>query len=245
MPRIIPVLDVMGGQVVRAVGGRRDEYRPVVSKLTEATDPVTVAEALLTFTGADELYVADLDLIRWGIADPPAEELLTGLSCRVFHDAGGHGPETPLPTWREIYSLEAGLRPESNARHARTPGAVFSVDLMNGRLTDGWQDWKLRSDRAALGLVRAAFDLGYRAFVVLDMGRIGMGEGAGTESLLRAVREEYPAIELIAGGGIRNWDDIDRLGDAGADAVLVASALHDGTLTFPRPGFPERCPGLR
>ena len=31
--RIIPVLDLMNGVAVRAVGGRRSEYRPLVSRL--------------------------------------------------------------------------------------------------------------------------------------------------------------------------------------------------------------------
>ena len=59
--RIIPVIDVMGGQVVRAVGGRRSEYRPIVSKLTDSTEPVEVAKALLGATGVGEIYLADLD----------------------------------------------------------------------------------------------------------------------------------------------------------------------------------------
>jgi phosphoribosylformimino-5-aminoimidazole carboxamide ribotide isomerase len=37
-------------------------------------------------------------------------------------------------------------------------------------------------------------------------------------------------LGIITGGGVRTWDDVERLGDAGADAILVASALHDGTI---------------
>src|SRR5688572_10458089 len=53
----------MGGVVVRAVGGRREEYRPLQSKLTGSTDPVEVARVLIETTGAERLYVADLDAI--------------------------------------------------------------------------------------------------------------------------------------------------------------------------------------
>src|SRR5437660_464634 len=31
--RVLPVLDLLGGQVVRGVGGQRHQYRPVVSRL--------------------------------------------------------------------------------------------------------------------------------------------------------------------------------------------------------------------
>ena len=93
----------------------------------------------------------------------------------------------------------------------------------------------MQSPTGAMGVVRRAYDLGYRAFVVLDLARVGLGGGAGTENLLRAIRDEIPDVEFIAGGGMRTWADIERLGECGADAVLVASALHDGTLTSSRP----------
>ncbi len=112
---------------------------------------------------------------------------------------------------------------------------MLSIDLENGQLLDGWKEWGLASATDAFGLVRKAFDLGYRSFIVLDLARVGTGTGSGTESLLTAIRDEFPNVELIAGGGVKTWADIDRLGEAGADAVLVASALHDGTITFPRP----------
>src|SRR5438132_1291434 len=60
VPRIIPVIDVMGGVVVRAVAGRRDQYRPLVSRLTNSTDPRDVAQALRDHTGTRHLYLADL-----------------------------------------------------------------------------------------------------------------------------------------------------------------------------------------
>jgi phosphoribosylformimino-5-aminoimidazole carboxamide ribotide isomerase len=57
-----------------------------------------------------------------------------------------------------------------------------------------------------------------------------MGGGAGTEALVSRAKERFAGVEVVAGGGVRDWDDVRRLEDAGADAVLVASALHDGTL---------------
>src|SRR5262249_30297605 len=86
--RIIPVLDVMDGQAVRAVGGRRELYRPLESRITTSTDPATVADALLAVAGTTELYVADIDAIRQhrprlGWVKPLAER-----GCRVLVDAG-------------------------------------------------------------------------------------------------------------------------------------------------------------
>ena len=44
--RIIPVLDLKGGVVVRAESGRRDRYRPIATPLAATAEPVAVAEGL-------------------------------------------------------------------------------------------------------------------------------------------------------------------------------------------------------
>lgn len=234
-PRVIPVLDVIDGQVVRAVGGDRQHYWPVTSTLTNSTEPAEVANALLAATGANELYVADLDAIRWGVSDFAFDAFLDRVAATVFIERGGLSPR-PVPTRvRVICSLETQLSLDQHRQHAKSPGAVFSIDLKNGKLIDGWKEWGLPSAAGAIGLVRMAFDLGYRSLILLDLARVGTGTGPGTESLLRVIRGEFPTVEIIAGGGVKTWADVDRLGEAGTDAVLVASALHDGTITFPRP----------
>ena len=64
--QILPVLDIMRGQVVRGVGGRRHEYRPIVSRLTASASPLDVAGAIRAHFGRDEFYLADLDPIAGG-----------------------------------------------------------------------------------------------------------------------------------------------------------------------------------
>jgi phosphoribosylformimino-5-aminoimidazole carboxamide ribotide isomerase len=234
-PRIIPVLDVMGGAVVHAVGGDRTNYWPVKSRLTDSTRPLDVARALLAASGARELYVADLDAIRWG-TEQGVVAMVSGIDCELLVDQGGIGALPPAANVREIHALECHLGMESYRRHARTPGAIFSIELRDGLLVDGWQDWGLTSHSSVTGLVRKAHDIGYRAFIILDLARVGTGRGAGTDELLRSIRDEFPEVELIAGGGVKTRADIERLGEAGADGVLVATAIHDGTLSSSRPG---------
>ncbi len=232
-PRLIPVIDVMGGEMVHAVGGERANYRLLKSRLTGSTRPVDVARALLAASGSNELYVADLDAIRGGTGGQDLREMLLGVECRLLIDQGGIESRPLAPNVREIYALECRLGAERYRRHAQTGGAIFSIELRGGRMVDGWQDWGVESPAGVLGVVRNAHAIGYRAFIVLDLARVGTGGGPGTEPLLAAIRNEFPDVELIAGGGVKSRADIDRLGKAGADAVLAASALHDGTFTKP------------
>ena len=63
---LIPVVDLLQGQVVRAVRGDRKSYRPIVSALCASSDPVTVARILCDHCAARQLYVADLDALQGG-----------------------------------------------------------------------------------------------------------------------------------------------------------------------------------
>lgn len=216
--RVIPVLDLVGGVVVRAVAGRRSEYRPIRSPLVESADPSHVAARLLAVSGARELYVADLDAITTG--QPVASEVrafVAGLGVGVLLDGGFRTPPTELGTAvRPVIASETFGKPAA----ARTEW-VYSIDLKGGIALGSASD-------TPLSLAEAAVAAGYRTLIVLDLARVGTGTGPGTLDLLRDVRKQFPAIELIAGGGVRDRDDLARLTDAGADAALVASALHDG-----------------
>jgi phosphoribosylformimino-5-aminoimidazole carboxamide ribotide isomerase len=245
-PRLIPVLDVMGGRVVRAVGGRREEYRPVVSNLTPSCAPGDVLAALGKQANAHEFYVADLDAIAGNgelssavhdlIDDPGSRELF-------WVDIGLRSVEgfTRLPDRAGLWPVVAfetagpGTTADIVSSLGKDDEFAFSLDMRHGELVGDWQAWGLVNDRDALGLARRVVELGVRTLIVLDLARVGTGSGTGTEPLVRAIRGEFPDVELIAGGGVKTWADVDRLGEAGADAVLVASALHDGTLRVPRP----------
>jgi len=91
--RIVPVIDVMDGQVVRAVGGRRELYQPLTSKITSSTDPAVAANAMLRTVGVNELYVADIYGLmghrpRLGWIGPLCES-----GVRVMVDSGVRHPE--------------------------------------------------------------------------------------------------------------------------------------------------------
>ena len=226
--RIIPVIDVMGGVVVRAIGGRRSEYRPIRSRLTNSTEPLEVAGALLKLTGSKELYIADLDAI---CGDGSQAVDPSRFPAAVLFDAGV----------RDVARLETlnrwpNVRPVVGTETWTVPPdewpipflAVLSLDYFDGKLRTGWLTLSA-SERGQGGEVSAIVPR-VASLIVLDIARVGTGQGSGTENTIREIRFLAPRIELIAGGGVKNRDDLHRLEDAGADAVLVASALHDGSL---------------
>ncbi|MBN9518025.1 nickel transporter [bacterium] len=240
-PQIIPVLDVMGGQVVRAVGGRRSEYRPVRSVLTDSTEPGEVAKALVGATCAAWVYVADLDAIIDGAPDLASVQAIHAADAMIRCDGGFRTPDAARK-YVDAGATELVLGTETTSpgliRHILrdVPDVDFalSIDLFNGRIIGDWLSWGVTGPDAVVDIVRVAVGMGIESVILLDLAHVGTGAGTGTEHLISACRRALPNVGITAGGGVRTWADVDRLGEAGADAVLVASALHDGTLRVER-----------
>src|SRR5262245_14607506 len=86
--RVIPVIDLRDGVVVRGIGGRREEYRPIVSRLSDSARPLDVALAFREQLGFTELYLADLDAIAGGDPAWNVYDELHQIGLRLWVDAG-------------------------------------------------------------------------------------------------------------------------------------------------------------
>lgn len=253
--RIIPVLDLMGGQVVQGIQGDRARYQPIKSVLTPSCAPPDVARALWAETGCDALYIADLDAIE-GRGDHRAEiqELARAIPARPWVDAGLETAEA-IPAWfaagvhRVVVGSEAIRSVASlDAIRAAIPagGLVFSLDMKEGRVLSRCPELRAMPPLALLARLR---DGGWTHVILLALDRVGTGSGPD-RSLLEAARAAFPELNLVAGGGVRDLGDLHQLSHLGAHGVLVASALHNGRLTgqdlhalTTEPGDRESSPG--
>jgi phosphoribosylformimino-5-aminoimidazole carboxamide ribotide isomerase len=75
-----------------------------------------------------------------------------------------------------------------------------------------------------------AWNAGIRAFIVLDLARVGSGEGPRLD-MARILRRALPDAELVIGGGVRHHADLVALEAEGFQAALVGTALHQGRIT--------------
>jgi phosphoribosylformimino-5-aminoimidazole carboxamide ribotide isomerase len=230
--QILPVLDVLHGQVVRGVGGRREEYRPIVSSLVAGSEPLTVAAALRELCGTAGLYLADLDAI---LHRRPQIDLYRKLAAAgpLLVDAGVRSVAEAQAVAETGTAVIAGLETVPEAATLREMVAavgsdrvVFSLDLQAGR-TLGGAGWPMEP----LEIVEQVADCGVSRLIVLDLADVGSDTGGSTLDLCRQIQRRWPDVRLIVGGGVRGRDDLDRWSQLGVEAVLVASALHDGRLT--------------
>lgn len=233
---VLPVLDLLNGLVVRGVGGRRDEYRPVESVLTSSAQPLDVARAFRDRLSLTTLYVADLDGILRQRPNADVYQQLIDDGFELWIDAGVRS----VSDANRLLSAGAakvvvGLETVPDARLLATlvaefgaPRIVFSLDLQAGRPMLGHSDWP---ETSPLGIAQNVLNLGLTQLIVLDLASVGEQRGPSTIALCESVRRFAPDVRLITGGGVRNADDLRPLQAAGIDSVLLATALHNGAIS--------------
>lgn len=235
--RVVPVLDLRGGLAVHARGGAREGYRPVRSRLDPGSDPLDLAHAYRDRLGLDALYVADLDAIAGAPPDTPLYRRLANLGLELWVDAGALdarrlGELRASGVARVIAATETLAGPAGLADLAATADPdtlIFGLDLRAGRpIVAPWAGWPSNDP---LVLVGSAWEAGLRRFVVLDLARVGAGGGVSGLDLAAALVRAFPGAEVAVGGGVAGPGDLRDAEAAGATAVLVGSALHDGRLT--------------
>lgn len=239
--QIIPVIDLLGGQVVRGIGGRRSEYRPIESQLARGSDPGAIAAAFVEHFGATVCYVADLDAIERGQYQVAAWKAIADAGWKLWLDAGignterrawvsdqccDNRLEADLVIGSETLCSEEELLRLADSVQARR--MIFSLDLKGGRVLSRIARW---TSLAPHEVVTRAVAAGITRIIVLDLADVGAGGGTRTLELCRRLHAENPDVELIAGGGVRSLDDLEQIARAGCNAALVASALHDGKIT--------------
>ena len=230
--RIIPVIDLLGGVVVRGIGGRRSEYRPIVSQLVASAQPADVARAFWE-RGFDTVYLADLDAIMGGSPSWNDYQSIDGAGLKMWIDAGIRSVEQAREVANIAQSVVVGSETLVQSRELAEmldelgDRVTFSLDLKYGKVLTGVAAWQTLQP---VEVARQVIELGVRRLIVLDLAKVGEGAGVGTEAICREVRALDGKLELIAGGGVRDGSDLEALAQAGCDGALVASALHDGRL---------------
>lgn len=234
--RIIPVIDLMKGEVVQAIRGDRANYRPVQSVLARDAQPLSVARAIQDATGCDEFYIADLDAImggqpQWNVV----REMADGVRAKLSVDAA------IADTARAMMAIEAGAEraivcsetlqdlDESRAIRGALPAErlLFSIDVAKGRVRSRCPALHDADPLAALDLMARQ---GWSQFIILTLDLVGTGGGPDW-TLVKEASSRFPELSLIAGGGVRGPRDLQRLASMNVSGVLIATSLHRGWIT--------------
>ena len=233
--KVIPVLDIMGGKVVHAKGGRRDKYRPLKSVLCLTPDPVSLSLKLREL-GFKEAYVADLDAIAG--ADPSFSfysHIRSRSSLDLMVDAGisslddvsaliEGGVSKAVIGTETLRSLEFVRRAVEQFGSERI---VVSLDVKKGNVVGGSE---LISSMEPVSAAKNIELMGVTDIIVLDLDRVGSGGGVNLQILRQILNAVSAGIKVYVGGGVKDFSGLLELNQIGVFGALVATALHKGVV---------------
>lgn len=232
--KVIPVIDVLNGKVVHAVRGKRSDYRPLQSVLCKSVDPLEVAKTFKTL-GFTELYVADLDaIIECSTNFHALKRIADETRLKMMVDAGVTAMERARSLLESgVSKLVIGTETLQNksfvAEAVRFFGSnrvIVSLDLKGDKVLarpgfEGSED--------PIHLLTEFREMGVSQVIVLDLTRVGSGEGVNVDFLKKVLGNLR--MDVYVGGGVRNMTDLIELKSLGISGVLVATALHSGKIS--------------
>jgi phosphoribosylformimino-5-aminoimidazole carboxamide ribotide isomerase len=223
MIKKIPVIDLKQHQAVSGKSGMRDTYQPLNTVFAPSANPVEIAQGL-KLNGADEMYIADLDLIE-SKGHNIDDIRMVNTIIPVMFDGGVKNLESfeffldyaykiiiPTETLESIEEMEKIFEKYPKDR------IVVSVDTKNNELLAKHLDLTLSELKDIL------LRLDPNEIILLDITGVGTEKGYNKKLL-----EEFSELKdkLIIAGGL-NKDSLVELESLGIKKVLIGTSLHSG-----------------
>jgi phosphoribosylformimino-5-aminoimidazole carboxamide ribotide isomerase len=234
--RLIPAIDLRGGQCVRLLQGRFD------AETVYATNPTEILK-MYRGLGARYLHIVDLDGARDGSrGNRDAVATLAATRPEVALQVGG-GVRTravasellALGVQRVVVGSVAVTHPAEVADWIHEFGAdrlVLALDIRldeqgTPRLTT--HGWERQTELNLWDTVASYVRSGARHVLCTDVGRDGALSGPNVALYAEVVRR-FPGVEWQASGGVSVGDDLRALADTGVAAVISGRALLEGRI---------------
>lgn len=219
--KIVFVIDLMNGEVVRGYKGERESYKPIhhFSKIVDTSNPHEIVKKLKP----KYLYVADLDRIM-GKGDN--FDIITSLKDNVeeiMADCGFKNPDEVIYSFSPILGTETFDIARLDEIDAKK--VYVSLDLKGTEFLDASSSFKNWIE--ALEFLNS-FEL--RGIIVLTLHKVGTSSSLDFEALNKAI--ELSENSVYGGGGIKNTDDLIRAKEVGYDGVLISTAIHNGSISI-------------
>lgn len=222
--QVIPVIDLLNGEVVHAKKGLRQTYQRMQSALCPTCDPLTVVAALLAIHPFKQLYIADLNAIQ-----KLPNKTRSNYACIAQISLAY--PELEL--W-----LDAGFKHSADLFEWQTLNVRIILASENFHdmhdyltLCQHQHDFILSLDFFSDGfhgpqaLLKQTEDWPERV-IIMSLSDVGANQGFNKTRLVQIGQSNQSSL-LYAAGGVRNEQDLLSLKALGVHGALVASALHN------------------
>lgn len=213
------MIDLLNGQVVHAQQGQRNQYQPLKTPLCSGSHPLDVIKAMLSLASFSTFYIADLNAL-----------MHRGSNVVIIQQIKAYFPT--INFWLDAgfpVSTIAGITPVVGSE-SLTRETVSELDYVRRPFILSL-DFSAQQQFIGPNLLLERTDYWPQTVIVMSLSHVGADGGPDYERFTEFCHQ-YKDRQWVAAGGVRNDDDVARLQQLGASAVLVASALHTGTLSF-------------
>ena len=223
--KVIPAVDLLDGKVVRLVKGDPN------NKIVYSDDPVRTAKKWES-EGADALHIVDLDAtLTRGSNSSMVNKITEQVNIPVQVAGGIRSLDLAQQLLKNVNRVVLGTLaykdPASIEKLVKEFGSdriIVAIDQMQGKvMIDGWRK---SSGMDVFDAIEKFKQMGVRYFLLTSIDRDGTLLGPDTDMLSKAC--SVGNVNIIASGGISENEDIIKVKQTGAYAVILGKALYDG-----------------
>ena len=222
--KIFPAIDIINGKVVRLTKGDFSKVE------TYASEPYDIAKSFLD-DGAKCLHIVDLDGAKSGeISNYDKIKKIASLGFDEIEVGSGIRSEEKIEKYlsagvdRVILGTVAITNFDFVKQMVSKYGDKISVgiDAKNGLVaTHGWQEV---SAVDALELCVKCQDAGVKTIIYTDIDTDGAMRGTNLEAFKKL--KDNLSLNIIASGGVTNYDDIEKLRDLSVYGAIIGKAIY-------------------
>ena len=239
--KIIPVVDLRNGVVVRAVAGDRANYKQLDNAAFKSNDLCRIIEVLLKLSRSNILYVANLN----GIAGDDSYDGILYEIMRKFWKVeiwvdNGFKDLEELRDFNEGFShwcKQKGYGICSGKNLVPVFGTETITDNSSYKKIFSTLDEAVLSidkkNNVILGLVTIDTILGLlpKRVILMNLDKVGTDSGPDL-SWLKNMTQKNLKVEFFGAGGLRDLDDYEIVARYKAAGWLVGSALFNFMIDF-------------
>jgi phosphoribosylformimino-5-aminoimidazole carboxamide ribotide isomerase len=230
--QIIPAIDLIDGKCVRLTEG---DY---TQKKIYNEDPLEVAKAFEGI-GLMRLHLVDLDGAKAGeVVNWKVLEKIANQTALQIDFGGGIKKEATLKTvfdtgasYATIGSLAVKNRAVFEEWIERFGAEVFMLgaDVFEEKIAIG--GWIEKTNIDMFEFMQSYINKGISQLFCTDIQKDGKLEGPST-NLYKKIIAQFPALHLIASGGVSNIEDLRILREIGCSGAIVGKAIYENRITL-------------
>jgi phosphoribosylformimino-5-aminoimidazole carboxamide ribotide isomerase len=228
--KVIPAVDLLDGKVVRLVKGDPN------NKVVYSNEPISMAKKWES-EGADALHIVDLDAtLTRGSNTSIIRKIIESIEIPVQIAGGIRNLQTARELLKDADRIVLGTlaynEPNSVEKVIKEFGddrIIVAIDQINGIVMIN--GWRKSTGMNVLDAIEKFKQMGVRYFLLTSIDRDGTLSGPDTDMLSKVCKTN---VNIIASGGISRDEDVAKVKQTGAYAVILGKALYDGKVNIKR-----------